>query len=419
MKKNNSSWLSGGVVPVVALGFMLGGLWPSTAPAEGFRNPPAGAAALGRVGGKIALADDAAAIEHNPANLVHLTNSQVQVGLTLIHAEAEFTSGLSGLTDRTEDPWKLLPSVFASTPLNDKTALGLGITTPFGQSTVWSQTSQLSAPYFAELQVININPTLAAKLTDTISLGVGADLYVSDIDLRQKLSPLSVVKLQGSGAGLGCNAALAWQVAERQRLALTYRSPVKVKYDGHCTVDNIPAALPRTDFDTEITFPAMVALGYSLQATDKLKLEADVEWIQFSSFDNLTLDAHQDNPLLHPQGDPTPPTSPLTAPQDWKDSWTFGAGVEYQVSPCLALRAGYIYIQSPIRDETLAPTLPDDNRHAVSVGLGFQHARHAVDLAFLHSFFHDRDIRTNPVPPYNGAYAIASEIMTASYTFTY
>ena len=47
--------------------------------AEGFKNPPEGAAALGRAGGRIAIADDAAAVSHNPANLVDLEGTEDQV----------------------------------------------------------------------------------------------------------------------------------------------------------------------------------------------------------------------------------------------------------------------------------------------------------------------------------------------------
>ncbi len=436
MQKYSPSWSCRRCAFAVVLAVALGEPLADPAGAEGFRNPPAGAAALGRAGGKIALADDAAAIEHNPANLVNLTNAQVQVSLTAARSEVKFTSGLTGLTDKTEDPWKLLPDVFASMPLQgNKVALGLGITTPYGQSTEWSKTGQFryTAPYFSELRLMNVNPTLAVRLSDTVSVGVGADIYVSDIDLRQNLpwsqvtgqpAPDGLVKMQGSGTGLGYNAALTWQVTEQQRLALTYRSSVTVKYSGHFAADNVPNVVqmlvaPRTDFNTEIAFPATTALGYSIQATDKLKLEADVEWIQFSRYDTLDIDASADNPLLHSKGDPTSPVAPLSIPQDWKNSWTLGVGAEYQLLPGLALRAGYIFIQTPIPDSTLAPTLPDAHRHVVSVGLGFQHERHALDVALVQSFFRDREITNNQNPVYNGTYELAAQIVAGSYSFSF
>jgi long-chain fatty acid transport protein len=419
---------------LAALAALLGlGLWPARA--EGFRNPPEGGATLGRAAINIAQDDDASTVARNPANLVLLPSAQVQVGANVIHSKVKFTSALSGVTDTTEDPWKLLPYAFASMPLNKNLALGLGVDVPFGQSTVWSKEGQFryTAPTFAELRVFNINPALSAKLGDRLCVGLGADVYVSDIEIRQFLpwsqlagpgAPDGLEKLTGSGVGLGGNAALTWLVTDGQRLALTYRSPVKVNYDGHFQVDNIPAlmqrlVLPRADFSTSITFPSTIGLGYSCQPADKLKVEADVEWIEFSRYDSLALDAAGDNPLLHPAGDPTPPTAPATIPQDWKDAWTAGISAEYQCCPDWALRAGYQFIQSPVPDTTLAPTLPDDDRSVVSVGLGYQHGAHALDFAFLYSFFHKRTTTAQPVPPYNGTYDIASQILAASYTFAF
>lgn len=409
------------------------GLLPALA--EGFRNPPEGGATLGRAGINIAQDDDASTVARNPANLVLLPAAEVQVGTDIIHSKVKFTSALSGQTDQTEDPWKFLPYAFAAMPLGQNLALGLGVDVPFGQSTSWSKEGQFryTAPTFAELRVMNINPALSAKLGDHFCVGLGADIYVSDIELRQYVAwsqvagpgvPDGVEKLSASGVGLGGNAALTWLVTDDQRLALTYRSPVKVNYDGHLEVDNIPAlmqrlVLPRADFSTEITFPATVGLGYSCQPVAKLKVEADVEWIQFSHYDDLTLDADGDNPLLHPAGDPAAPGAPKTIPQDWKDAWTAGLSAEYQVCPDWALRAGYEFIQSPVPDATLAPTLPDDNRSVVSVGLGYKHGAHALDLALLQSFFHKRTTTTQAVPPYNGTYDINSQILAASYTFSF
>jgi long-chain fatty acid transport protein len=415
---------------VVALG-LVWGLAALPARSEGFRNPPAGGATLGRAAINIAQDDDASTVARNPANLALLPAAQVQVGVTLIHTKAEFTGALSGMSETTEDPWKYLPYVYAALPVSSNVVLGLGVDVPYGQSTVWSEQGQFryTAPHFAELRVFNINPNIAMKVCEHACLAVGLDIYASDLSMKQYLmwgagAPDGLEKLDGSGVGLGGNAALTWLIGGDHRLALTYRSPVKVNYDGHFEVNNIPAlmqqmVLPRADFSTSIAFPSTVGLGYGCKLFDNLKLEADVEWVEFSRYAELQLDADGDNPLLHPVGDPTPPTAPATLPQNWKDAWTAGVSAEWQCAADWALRAGYQYIQSPVPDSTLAPTLPDDDRSVVSVGLGYKHGAHAVDLAFLYSFFHKRTIASQPVPPYNGTYELDSQLLAASYTFSF
>ena len=430
MRRENRSV---GVVSCCCIGMVCAGLW-GAAHAEGFRNPPEGAATLGRAAINIAQDDDASTVARNPANLVLLPAPQVLVGADVIHSKVQFTSALSGVTDQTEDPWKYLPYAFASMPLNKNLALGLGVDVPFGQSTVWNANGQFryTAPTFAELRVFNINPALSAKIGDKFCIGLGADVYLSDLEMRQYVpwsqlagpgAPDGLEKITASGAGLGGNAALTWLVTNDQRLALTYRSPVKVHYDGHFQAGNLPAlmqrlALPRTDFSTAITFPASAGLGYGCQPLANLKIEADVEWIEFSRYDALDMDAGNDNPLLHPAGDPTA-MSPMALPQNWKDAWTAGVSADYQVCPHWSLRAGYQFIQSPVPAATLAPTLPDDDRSVVSIGLGFQAGAHTLDLAFLHSFFHNRTTTTQLVPPFNGTYEISSEILAASYSYAF
>jgi long-chain fatty acid transport protein len=381
------------------LGLLLG----FAAHAEGFRNPPEGGASMGRVGGNIALNDDASAVSRNPANLALMTNAQIQVGANIIHSTVEFTAPL-GITDETEDPWKFLPYAFASMPLNEKLALGLGVSFPFGQSTVWPKNGAISAsgaPYFAELRVMNVNPTLAAKVGDSLCLAVGVDVYSSDLETRTFLGPLGDQKVDVSGIGVGGNAALTWLITQDQRLALTYRTPVKVNYDGQATVTGLPAS----DIETEITFPDTIGVGYSMQCTDKLKVEADAEWTQFSRYDNLTLTAENQPPTV--------------IPQNWKDAWTLGVGAEYQLCSAAVLRLGYQFIQSPVPDDTLAPTLPDDDRSVVSVGLGYKQGAHAVDVAFMQSIFRSRTI-SSPTNPYNGCtYDINSQIIAASYNFSF
>lgn len=392
--------------------------------ANGFRNPPEGAAALGRGGGKVALTDDASSISHNPAALTGLSEPQAEAALTILRSKADFESPL-GLTDETEDPWKLLPNLYAAWPFEEQGIVaGIGVTTPFGQSTEWDKDGifRYSAPYFAELRVVDVNPTIALKLNDKLSLGLGADVYVSDFTLKQvyrwsaatgvAAAPDGEARFEADGQGFGINAGLLWQMGDRHSLALTYRSAVSVDLDGDFEISGIPPgfpAAPRSDFETEIDFPAVVALGYGFQPSEKLRIGADVEWVGFSDYESLPLDAGV-NTLLLP--------APLV-PQNWDDIWTFGVGADYQLSDEWALRAGYIFLESPIPDETFSPTLPDADRHVLSVGLGYERGAHSVDVAYALSLFEDRDIQGNSNPAYDGEYCIKSQLMGISYAYAF
>jgi long-chain fatty acid transport protein len=393
--------------------------------ANGFRNPPEGASALGRVGGKVALVDDATAVSHNPANMAEASNLQVMAAATILRTETEFTSARGSTT--TDDPWKILPNFFATFPIVEgQFAGGLGITTPFGQSSVWDRDSIVGqmAPYMAQMTLVNANPSLAAKLGDRLAVGAGVDVYWSRLELKQNL-PFGRLRAKGEGEGVGGNVGVTLKVTPKQSLALTYRSPVSVNYNGDTGLDVVPPAArmqgitPNSDFDTDIEFPAVAVAGYGVQLTDSLKVEADVEWVQFSRYDALTLDSGNNNPLLHPVGDPTPAMAPLTIRQDWKDIWTIGGGADWTFAEGWTFRAGYIYLPSPVPEETLAPTLPDANRHVVSVGLGFKRNQHALDLAYGLSLIEDRNIQSNQNPAFNGKYETTSQLFGVAYGYSF
>ena len=167
--------------------------------AEGFRNPPPGSFNLGRAGGRIAQVDDSSAVQQNPANLVDLTNAQVQLTPTVVYISAEFTSP-NGQSANSINPWKVLPNFFASMPLeNDKFSVGLGITMPYGLGSEWDTGSSAfsqpggvltyTAPYYSKLTTLNFNPSIAAKLGEDVSVGVGLDVMWSELEFKQYLSP--------------------------------------------------------------------------------------------------------------------------------------------------------------------------------------------------------------------------------------
>ena len=398
--------------------------------ANGFRNPPAGAEALGRVGGKIAQGDDASVVEHNPANMTEIKQAQAMGSATLINTGTDFHSPYGSAS--TKDSWKFLPNLFGVLPSEDHSfVMGLGLTTPFGQSTVWDNNGafRYTAPYSAELTVINVNPTLATKLGDQVSVAAGLDVYMSQLDMKQVMPwsmltgvamPDGVAHLKGEGAGVGGNAAITYRPTKAQSIALTYRSPVKVDYKGDSDFSGFPAGAqamgltPSSDFETSIEFPTIVGLGYGIEVTDTVRLEADVEWIEFSRYDTLSLDAGNNNPLLNGPASPNP-GAPAEIRQNWKDTWTFGLGADWKATQDLTLRAGYIYLQSPVPEETLAPTLPDASRHVFTVGAGLHRGPHRIDLAYGYSLIGDREVTQNQNPAYNGTYETTSHLMSVSY----
>jgi long-chain fatty acid transport protein len=415
-----------------ALVLILSPLW---AHGEGFRNPPPGTFNLGRSGGRIAQIDDASAVQQNPANLLDLGQAQLDFTPTIIYIHADFTSA-SGASSDTKDPWKFLPNFFASVPvMEDRVVLGLGLTTPYGLASKWNQTGAFAdplslkyqAPYSTELTTINVNPTIAVRLLDNLTLGAGLDVTWSQLTFHQLYpwlafpgstgaEPDGNIKAQGDGFGYGGNLGLTWQVAEKHRLAVTYRSPIQVNYEGESQINNITptaaflGATPHSKFETEIKFPTIVALGYGVQVTDTLRLEVDGEWLQFSNFKSLNLDVGN-NALLFPT---------THYAQNWKNTYTMGIGGDWRFAPDWVVRFGYQHYETPVPDSTLSTTIPDANQNVFTVGLGYQYGHHAFEGAYGFDIYANRTINGNVnSPAFNGTYQEQVHLFSLSYRYSF
>jgi len=410
----------------------------TSALAEGFRNPTIGTFGLGRSGGRIAQVDDSTAVQQNPANLVGITNAEAQFTPSIIYISTDFHSPGTGQTSATKDPWKLAPNFFVSMPFkNDRFAAGLGVTTPYGLGGEWDQNTSAFAPYTgslryqtpysSDLQTINLNPTFAVRLTDNISIGIGLDVMWSSMTLKQYYPSFllggagdSDLKADGDGWGVGGNIALTWNITEHQRFALTYRSPMDVDYGGRFTMDNITVkeaflgATAQSAFKTTVKFPTIISAGYGIDLTDKIRLETDFEWIEFSRFKSLDLNAGNNSILFALLGKST------STPQNWKNTFTAGIGGDWKFADQWTLRAGYQYFESPVPDSTFSPTIPDANQNVITLGIGWKSRHHSLEAAYGLDFYDERNIN-NPAPnnAFNGKYTFNVHLFSLAYRYSF
>ncbi|MFT5126828.1 MAG: long-chain fatty acid transport protein [Rhodothermales bacterium] len=394
--------------------------------ANGWRNPPDGARALALAGGKIANLDDPSVISHNPANLTLFDHRAFQAAYTLAFSEIEY-EGFSGNSEHTKSPWKLLPpNLYYVHPLEpNELVLGLGINSPAGQFTVWDREGDVAkfAPYFAKLAVFDVKPAIGIKVNEHLSLGFGADFYFSKLWADQLVPPGVAAfdtKTEAYGFGVGGNFGVTWQVNERHRWAFTYKSEVDVKYDGDYKVYAPPMRL-KGDFDTNIRYPAIATIGYGFSMTENLTIGMDVEWLEFSDFEELSLDNGLD--LGPPAG------GTVNLAQDWKDTWTAGITAEWKASDTWTWRAGYVFLESPIPDKTFSPIVPfESDRHVLSFGGSYSWGenergikKHVLDFAYLMNFPKDRSIpplhADGSSNPYGGHYKPEMHLFSIGYTY--
>jgi long-chain fatty acid transport protein len=379
--------------------------------ADGFRNPPSSSSGIAKGGANSVFVEDSSAVAYNPANLALIQTADSQLNVALAYSELSWKNAAI----EAESEWVALPSVFSAIPVGENgLVFGLGITTPYGQGVTWDR-SGISAAYplaiyEAQMQMVNISPALAMPVTSNLVVGVALDIAYSTLELKQNISGVLPYDIVGhadvSGAGVGAHAGITWLITEKQRVALTCQSPIYIKYEGDFTIEDDGGALGGAfdgDLETSIKFPTIIKIGYGVQLSDALQLEAQVEWLQWSLYNKANF---KSSSVLANQ----------VLAQNWNDTWTFAVGGSYKLSEAWTLSFGYAFIESPIPDETYAPSFPDSDRHVISSGVGFNQGGHCVDVSYAYSIFDDR---TASGSPYSGNYEIAADLVGLTYKYTF
>jgi long-subunit fatty acid transport protein len=379
---------------------------PLTLLSDGYRNSPEGAQAIGMFGGHRAFADDANANIHNSANLVDLEQPMIQYNVAVGYGTTSFDNG--AVSESTENPYFAIPGFSAAMPFKDgKYAVGISFYVPYGRSAEWSDTGYFAnngASYAGSMLVTDLTPNFAIRLNDSLSIGIGADLYYASVKQWTYIPGILKTKLTASGQAIGWNAALTWKMTEKQRLAATYRSPFTIKYTGE---NNYSGFINGTsDASAKIEYPDILGLAYGIELTDTLKIEVDGEWLGFSQYKNLTL------------YDSTFPTT--TYSQDLKDTWTAGLGASWNFKPQWTLRSGFMYLKNPTPDYTYGPLSPDADQCVISVGLGYETEHHAIDVAYAYGLFlGGRSVSDNQYAFIDGDYDYNVHLLALSYGYKF
>ncbi|TFG50652.1 MAG: hypothetical protein E4H38_03190 [Gemmatimonadales bacterium] len=189
-------WLAVG-----ALGALLGA--PSLATAQGFSVNEHGSCSMGRAGTGVASpCNDGSSMVYNPAGLTQLKKGQTQIsaGGTFIAPRGGFEADTGGTSDLESKTYPV-PAFYLSHGFSEKFAAGIGLFAPYGLSSEWVKKSNgvlfpgRFSSYKSNIRNIYIQPTVAYKIADRISLGAGFDINMSHLELRQRLD-LSEVEVQ-------------------------------------------------------------------------------------------------------------------------------------------------------------------------------------------------------------------------------
>jgi long-chain fatty acid transport protein len=387
----------------------------SSALASGFAILEQSAGGLGNAFSQSAAAEDPSTIFFNPAGLTRLKGSSVTgAGLFIFPSVIFKNQGsaivtgapLTGSNGGNGGVTIFVPSVYGVWDVSSRVKIGLGVNSPFGLKTRYNDgwVGRYQAVN-SELTTVNINPTLAAKLTNNLSFGVGVNLQHAEATLSNAIDfgligfgnglgtrPQGAdgfVKLTGNDWSWGYNLGLLYEPSQKTRIGLAYRSSITHDLRGNANF-TVPAAaraltatgrFADTGAKTVLNLPDTLSLSGYHQLSPRLAVTADVTRTGWSSFKELRVKF--DNPV-EPDN---------VQPENWHDTFRYSLGLKYALNQAWQLRAGVAYDETPVDDKYRTPRIPDSNRTWLAVGASLKVSDSlSFDFGYSHIFVDDASI---------------------------
>jgi len=372
------------------------------ASAAGFQLLEQNASGLGNAyAGTAAVAEDASTIFFNPAGMTELKSREFSVGVDFVRPSFEFSdSGSTFLTqpfpvaasgadaDDAGD-WAVVPNAYLSWALTDRLYVGVGIGAPFGLVTEYNDDwiGRAHALKF-DIKTININPSIAFKVNDMVSVGFGLNWQRMEAEYLRAATVLTppfaaaglsttTVKLDADDDSWGWNAGVLVKVSPTTKLGLSYRSTIEHKLEGSLSADGTAAAaIPTTDASAKVKLPDTVIFSVAQQLSDRWEMLSDVSWTGWSSIQSVDIYSAA-----------TPGTPVQSLETKFRDTWRIALGANYVLDDNWKLRFGVAYDQTPVRSQSeRLVSLPDANRTWLSVGAQWKQkdvGRVDLGLAYL------------------------------------
>ena len=392
-----------------------------------------------------AEAADASTIFYNPAGLSKLDSSQVSVNANIvipsIHYEADsakyYQGGdVSGSKSGKITKTTVAPHLYGAYKVNDDVTLGLGLYVPFGSATEYEKDSVLRHNINKlSLTSIDIEPVVAWKANENHAFGAGLIAQYSKAELRKYSDwdasgaisqlasglasraagrPVSVsaqgksdghAEVKGHDWGFGYQLAWMWDINDRARVGVNYRSKVShtLKGSAEWEADGAYARrawdlgalaargyVPREKASVKIVTPESLSVHGMYKATDKFNLFSDVTWTRHSRFNKAELVFENTKNVINGKSDRTVITP------NWRNTYKVALGGSYQVTDPLQLRAGIAFDRSPVKNAGYRMnSLPDGNRIWFSLGAKYHIGKnHVLDAAYSHIHINDTRYHT-------------------------
>jgi long-chain fatty acid transport protein len=406
---------------------------------------------------------DGSAIFFSPGGLAGLSGTRFSVGVTAIGAQGGFTDDFLNHRTDLDNPLIPVPNAYITHQFSPKLTAGVGVYAPYGLETRWPVEGfdGRFLGYNTRVRSIYIQPTIGYQISPKLQFGIGVAYITSKLELHQRadLSTQSAAPgvtfaqlglptgtdfadaaLEATGSGFAVNFGAIWKVSDRLSIGGHWLTRKTIDYDGTAVFEQIPTnthlaannplglpggtlidtlapiaglfgpggPLDDQSVKTSLIMPPQGSIGFAYKSSDKWSFMADYHYVVWGWFSTVDIDFEN------------PATPDLALHPSNKDTHGFRFGTEYQYSPKIQLRGGYLYHTGASPAQFVTPLLPEGARNEFTIGAGIELTpKLHADLGYQYIRQNDRRGTVNLAVGNTGLYQFSAHLfgIGAAYTF--
>ena len=319
--------------------------------------------------GLAAKAQNASVVFNNPAGMTRIHQPEIQAGGTVLYLKAPFHSDpdttITGRDSNTSEVFGGGNFSYVH-PLNDDFTFGLSFQNFFGLTLDWNHNWKGRYSTHEEWLIApQLQPTIAYKINDTLSVGAGAAITYGYLKTKmavdnQVAGTDGKAKIEDTDTAVQGNFGVMIEPSKDTRIGIRYLTETKLDFNdkistsgigpiGEAVLDDLGA------IELGLYMPQAINVSLFHQVNSDWALLGSLGWEDWSrfgkvevGFDNLGRVTTED---LHA-----------------KDSYHVGIATQYQYDPELMLSAGFSYDSEMFSDKNRPIALPMGDMYRYGVG---------------------------------------------------
>jgi long-chain fatty acid transport protein len=351
--------------------------------------------------GAASLGEDASTNFYNPAALTEVTGYNVALSAVALKAKFELNAttstdtaggavpGVPGKVKYSGTP--VIPGLHISSQYNDDVTFGFSVVSPYGLKTDYPSDSLIRyAATKSKLQTINFTPSVAYKVNNELSVGLGLDFMQSKIWLDGIVGIASglggttdaATSIYGKDSNFSFHTGVFYKLSDKTQMGLTYhhQHSLHLKGDINAPTNGALAGFAATGQQAKASARLPASLRYSVthQYDDKWTMVGDLQWTKWSVLKEIFISYNTNAGVAS--------TQRLTF--EYKNAWRVALGTHYKHNDEWTFKGGISYDQSPVNSNHKGVRVPDANRFWVALGAKYKiNEAFTVDAGYSHLFF--------------------------------